>query len=91
MFPELAIRGLVLTMFDGRTNLSAQVADEVRKHFPGQVFRAVIPRSVRLAEAPSHGLPISAYDPASVGGVAYDALAAEVVKGDGAARGRART
>lgn len=91
LFPELAIRGLVLTMFDGRTNLSAQVADEVRKHFPGQVFRAVIPRSVRLAEAPSHGLPISAYDPASVGGVAYDALAAEVVKGDGAARGRART
>ncbi len=90
MFPELSIRGLVLTMFDGRTNLSNQVADEVRSHFPDQVFRAVIPRSIRLAEAPSHGLPISAYDPSSVGALAYHALAAEVLKGDGVTRVRAR-
>ena len=90
LFPELFIRGLVLTMFDGRTNLSNQVADEVRTHFPGQVFRAVIPRNIRLAEAPSHGLPISTYDPSSVGALAYHALAAEVLKGDGVTRVRAR-
>ena len=77
------MRGLVLTMFDGRTSLSQQVADEVRSHFPGKVFRSVIPRSVRLAEAPSHGLPISAYDPSSPGGLAYRALAAELLHGDG--------
>jgi len=90
LFPELAIRGLVLTMFDARTNLSNQVADEVRSHFPDQVFRAVIPRSIRLAEAPSHGLPISAYDPSSVGALAYHALAAEVMRGDGVSRARAQ-
>ena len=93
LFPGLAIRGLILTMFDARTSLSHQVADEVRSHFPGKVFKSVIPRSVRLAEAPSHGLPISAYDPSSPGGLAYRALAEELMRGDGApiprtARGR---
>jgi chromosome partitioning protein len=86
--PALVIRGLVLTMFDGRTSLSAQVVKEVYKHFPGKVFRAIIPRSVRLAEAPSHGLPVSAYAPASPGGRAYRALAEELLKGDQAASGR---
>ncbi|MCX6071961.1 MAG: ParA family protein [Chloroflexi bacterium] len=84
LFPGLAIRGLILTMFDARTSLSHQVADEVRSHFPGKVFKSVIPRSVRLAEAPSHGLPISAYDPSSPGGLAYRALAEELMRGDGA-------
>lgn len=83
--PELTIRGLVLTMYDSRTNLSQQVVEEVRRHFPGQVFRTVIPRSVRLAEAPSHGVPISAYDPSSPGAVAYRDLAAELMAGDGVA------
>jgi chromosome partitioning protein len=90
LYPELGIRGLVLTMFDSRTHLSADVVDEVRRHFPGQVFHAIIPRNVRLAEAPSHGLPISAYDPSSVGGQAYLALARELLRGDGV-RASART
>jgi len=83
LYPQLGIRGLVLTMFDSRTHLSADVVEEVRKHFPGQVFHAIIPRNVRLAEAPSHGLPISAYDPSSVGGQAYLALTRELLRGDG--------
>jgi chromosome partitioning protein len=83
LFPELTVRGLILTMYDGRTNLSQDVAAEVRRHFPGQVFQAVIPRSVRLAEAPSHGLPISAYDPGSAGAAAYRELATEMLRGDG--------
>ncbi|MGH2521154.1 MAG: ParA family protein, partial [Anaerolineales bacterium] len=69
--PNLVIRGLVMTMYDGRASLAQQVVAEVRKHFPGKVFKAIIPRSVRLAEAPSHGLPISAYAPNSTGGQAY--------------------
>jgi chromosome partitioning protein len=80
---NLVIRGLVMTMYDGRAALSQQVVDEVQKHFPGQVFHAIIPRSVRLAEAPSHGIPISAYAPSSPGGEAYRALAEELLKGDG--------
>jgi chromosome partitioning protein len=83
LFPELKIRGLVLTMFDSRTHLSNDVVEEVRRHFPGQVFRSIIPRTVRLAEAPSHGLPISAYDRSSVGAAAYKALADELLRGDG--------
>jgi chromosome partitioning protein len=75
--PELAIEGAVLTMFDGRTNLSAQVAAEVRAHLRDHVFETVIPRSVRLSEAPSHGQPIHLYAPASAGAAAYQALAAE--------------
>ena len=82
LFPELNVRGVVLTMFDSRTNLSTDVVAEVNRHFPVQVFKSVIPRSIRLAEAPSYGLPISAYAPTSVGAVAYEALAKELLKGD---------
>ncbi len=78
--PNMDIFGLVLTMFDGRTNLSLQVAQEVRRHFPGKVFATVIPRNVRLSEAPSHGLPIRVYDRLSRGAEAYDALAEEVIR-----------
>lgn len=83
LFPGLSVRGLVMTMYDARTNLSQDVVNEVREHFAGQVFKTVIPRSVRLAEAPSHGLPISAYAPGSSGDVAYAELASEVLVGDG--------
>ena len=76
----LDIEGVLLTMYDGRTNLSLQVAAQVKKHFKKQVFHTVIPRNVRLGEAPSHGEPISRYDPRSQGGMAYAALAAEVIK-----------
>jgi chromosome partitioning protein len=82
LHPQLAIRGLVMTMFDGRISLAQQVVDEVRRHFPGKVFDAIIPRSVRLAEAPSHGVPISIYAPNSSGALAYRALAEEVLAGD---------
>ena len=78
--PGLEIFGVVLTMFDGRTNFSTQVAQEVRRHFPGKVFATVIPRNIRLAEAPSHGLPVTVYDRSSKGSVAYKALAQEVIK-----------
>jgi len=83
LFPDLKVRGVVLTMFDPRTNLSSDVVKEVNSHFPGQVFSSVVPRSIRLAEAPSYGLPISAYAPTSVGAKAYEALAKELLKGDG--------
>ena len=78
--PSLEIFGVLLTMFDGRTNFSTQVAQEVRRHFPGKVFASVIPRNVRLAEAPSHGLPVTVYDRASRGSQAYKALAQEFLK-----------
>lgn len=78
--PGLRIFGLVMTMFDGRTNLSSQVVEEVRKHFGDKVFRTVIPRSVRLSEAPSFGEPIIAYAPKSPGGLAYEHLAQEVLE-----------
>lgn len=76
----LDIEGVLLTMFDGRTNLSLQVADQVKKHFRGKVFTAIVPRTVRLGEAPSHGQPIHLYDPRSAGTEAYRALAKEVLK-----------
>ena len=76
--PALAMEGVLLTMFDSRTNLSLQVAEEVKRHFPGQVYATVIPRNVRLSEAPSHGKPISAYDPYSRGAEAYRMLADEM-------------
>ena len=76
--PRLEIFGVALTMFDGRTNFSNQVAEEVRRHFPGKVFGNVIPRNVRLAEAPSHGLPVTAYDKSSRGAKAYMAMAEEI-------------
>ena len=76
--PSLSIFGVALTMYDGRTNFSAQVAEEVRRHFPGKVFSNVIPRNIRLAEAPSHGVPVNAYDRSSRGAVAYRAMAEEI-------------
>ena len=76
--PKLEIFGVALTMFDGRTNFSTQVAQEVRRHFPGKVFVTVIPRNIRLAEAPSHGLPVTVYDRSSRGATAYRELSAEV-------------
>jgi chromosome partitioning protein len=78
--PRLDIFGVALTMFDGRTNFSTQVAQEVRRHFPGKVFASVVPRNMRLAEAPSHGLPVTVYDRSSRGAVAYRAMAEEIQK-----------
>jgi len=83
LFPELKIRGVLLTMFDGRTRLSTDVVTEVNRHFPEQAFKSVVPRSIRLAEAPSYGLPVSAYAPGSTGAQAYESLAREVLIGDG--------
>ena len=83
--PALAIQGVVLTMFDGRTNLSADVAAEVRRHFGTAVYDTMIPRSVRLSEAPSFGLPIALYRPDSRGAIAYAELAAELLRRDGRA------
>ena len=77
--PRLSVAGMILTMADGRTRLSADVAAEVRRHFGHLVFDAVVPRSVRLAEAPSHGLPITVYDPSSAGADAYYRVAGELV------------
>jgi chromosome partitioning protein len=82
LYPALKVRGMLLTMYDARTNLSHDVVREVRTHFPGEVFETLIPRSVRLAEAPSHGVPISAYDPSSAGATAYRELALELLHGD---------
>ena len=78
--PSLELEGVLLTMYDGRTNLSMQVAEEVKRHFPGQVYATVIPRNVRLSEAPSHGKPVCAYDALSRGAEAYDQLARELVE-----------
>ena len=77
--PHLEIEGVLLTMLDGRTNLGIQVVDQVKKHFRSAVFATVIPRNIRLGEAPSHGLPIHLYDPKSSGAQAYKALAKEVL------------
>ena len=78
--PRLELFGVILTMFDGRTNFSNQVAQEVRRHFPGKVFASVIPRNVRLAEAPSHGIPVHIYDKQSRGAKSYQMLAGEFYK-----------
>ena len=75
--PAIDIEGIVLTMYDGRTNLTIQVAEEIKKYFGGRVYKTVIPRNVRLSEAPSHGLPIIAYDRLSKGAEAYKSLASE--------------
>ena len=80
--PKLIIRGLVMTMYDSRTNLSREVVEEVRTHFPGRVFRTIVPRNVRLSEAPSYGQPIGIYAPNSPGALAYQMLSKELVKGD---------
>jgi len=76
---ELEIEGVVLTMFDARTNLSTQVAKEVEKYFGNKVFQTIIPRNIRLSEAPSHGLPITLYDPDSKGAETYKKLAKELI------------
>jgi chromosome partitioning protein len=78
--PQLTIAGAVLTMFDARTNLSKQVVDEVRRYFPAHVFETVIPRTVRLGEAPSYGETILSYAPTTAGAVAYEALAEELME-----------
>ena len=82
LFHELVIRGVLLTMYDARTKLSNDVVSEVRRYFPHEVFQAVIPRSVRLAEAPSYGQPINIYAPNSSGALAYADLAREVLEKD---------
>lgn len=78
--PELKIEGILLTMFDGRTNLSIQVVDEVKRHFKKELYRTIIPRNVRLSEAPSFGKPIVMYDPRSKGAEVYQELAREVLE-----------
>lgn len=83
--PGLRVEGILFTMFDGRTNLSIQVVDEVKRHFRKEVYHTVIPRNVRLSEAPSHGKPIALYDPRSKGAEVYRDLAREVIE-----RGKAR-
>ncbi len=82
LFPGLKIRGVILTMYNSRTHLAMDVVEEVRKHFPEKVFQTIIPRSVRLAEAPSYSQPISVYDPASLGAKAYSELAREILAQD---------
>ena len=79
LHPTLDVFGVVLTMFDGRTNFSTQVAQEVRRHFPNNVFATVIPRNIRLAEAPSHGIPVTTYDRTSRGAQSYRELAKEII------------
>jgi chromosome partitioning protein len=80
--PSLQVRGVMMTMYDSRTNLSRQVVEEVRRHFPNKVFKSIIPRNVRLSEAPSFGQPINIYAPSSPGALAYKLLTAELVAGD---------
>src|SRR5262249_34341647 len=82
--PGLSLGGVLLTMYDDRTKLSKEVADEVRRHFGAAVFQSVVPRSIRLAEAPSHGLPIFQYDIKSKGAESYLAVAQELTKRNGA-------
>lgn len=83
LYPGLSIRGMLLTMFDSRTILSHEVAGEVRKHFNQSVFNTVIPRNIRLAEAPSFGTPISVHAPKSTGARAYHSFSQEILQGDG--------
>ena len=82
MNPELEIQGVILSMFDGRTNLSVQVVEEVKKYFREKVYTTVIPRNVRLAEAPSYGMPVIQYDPKSSGAIAYMEFADEFLSGE---------
>ena len=82
---RLAISGVLLTMYDGRTNLGQQVVQEVQSHFPDKVYRTIIPRNVRLSEAPSYGQTILSYAPHSAGALAYEALAAEFLAREEAA------
>ena len=77
--PNLKLEGVLLTMFDAKTNLSIEVIEEIRSYFKEKVYTTIIPRLIRLAEAPSHGKPIVAYDPKSKGSLAYINLAKEVI------------
>ena len=88
--PELEIEGVVLTMYDGRTNLSGQVASEVKKYFKDKVFGTVIPRNVRLSEAPSHGKPVMAYDMSSKGSLAYIQLGQEIISRNEKRKGKVK-
>ena len=81
--PDLQIEGVILSMFDGRANLSIQVVEEVKKYFKEKVYTTVIPRNVRLAEAPSHGMPVIQYDPKSAGARAYKEFAEEFLSNEG--------
>ena len=87
MNPKLSLEGVLLTMFDGRTNLSIQVVEEVKKHFPGEVFSSVVPRNVRLSEAPNHGKPITEYARMCRGPEAYLSLADEILAKNGKGKG----
>ena len=87
MNPKLSLEGVLLTMFDGRPHLSIQVVEEVKKHFPGEVFSSVVPRNVRLSEAPSHGKPITEYDRMCRGAEAYLSLADEILAKNGKGKG----
>lgn len=82
--PRLTVAGIVLTMYDGRTSLAVQIRDEVNRYFPGQIFETVIPRNVRVTEAPSHGKPVMLYDLRSSGSIAYLELTREVLRHDAA-------
>ena len=83
LFPSLRVQGVIMTMYDGRTRLAADVVSEITKYFPDQVFQTIIPRSIRLAEAPSYGLPIAIYAPSSSAATAYKDLAREILEKDG--------
>ena len=85
--PSIEIEGVLLTMYDGRLNLTTQVVAEVKKHFPGKVYKATIPRNVRLSEAPSYGLPVYYYDKWSKGSVAYQEVAKELLKANSGKEG----
>jgi chromosome partitioning protein len=78
--PGLDVMGIVLTMFDGRTSLALQIRDEVQRYFPGQIFDTVVPRNVRLSEAPSHGKPVMLHDLRSSGSIAYLELTKEILR-----------
>ena len=78
--PSICLDGVIITMFDGRLNLSMQVLEEIKKHFPGKLFKTPVPRNVRLSEAPSYGMPIKYYDKHSKGAKAYDEIAQEFVQ-----------
>ena len=80
MNPKLQIEGILFTMYDSRTNLSMQVVENVKQNLKQRIFKTVIPRNIRLAEAPSYGLPITLYDPKSTGAESYMALAKEVIE-----------
>ncbi len=83
LYPELGVRGVLMTMYDGRTRLAADVVNEIKKYFPTQVFQTIIPRSIRLAEAPSYGLPIALYAPTSGAAQSYMDLTREILEQDG--------